>query len=162
MNNPQLQFESHPLKSRAGFLSQSLSVKDLPDHQQGIQIIRGIVAECLAREVAEVHPHTRLISDLGADSLDFVDLIFTLEKRFGVRIRENDLNLMSRPDPGATSAGAGSLEFLPANVVTRLQMWLPELATVPDLSRVRPVDVLPLVTVAALWRLVEQRQQEFF
>jgi acyl carrier protein len=126
------------------------------DPEQGLQIVRALVAECLARDLAEVQPQSRLITDLGADSLDFVDLIFTFEKRFGVRIRETDLNLTSRPDVSGPNAGAGG-EFLPAETVARLQAWLPELAAAPDLSQVRPAQVLPLVTVAALWRLVQHK-----
>jgi len=121
--------------------------------EQGIQIVRSVVAECLARGQDEVRAESRLVTDLGADSLDFIDLIFTLEKRFGVRIRENDLNL---------AAGASSdpnVEFLPAAAVSRLLPWLPEVAATGDLSRIRPAQVLPLVTVEALWRLVEQKMR---
>ena len=126
------------------------------NRDQGIEITRAIVADCLARDVAQVRPESRLITDLGADSLDFIDLIFTLEKRFGVRIRENDLNLMSRPDASGPEARA-TVEFLAPDVISRLLPWLPELATAQDLSRVRPAQLWPLITVEALWRLVEQK-----
>src|SRR6266446_2993772 len=95
--------------------------------EQGIQIVRAVVAECLARDEEEVRAESRLVTDLGADSLDFIDLIFTLEKRFGVRIRENDLNL---------AAGASTdpnVEFLSPAAVSRLLPWLPELSADGDL-----------------------------
>jgi acyl carrier protein len=133
-------------------------MREVVETEQGIQIIRGMVAQCLARDIAEVQPHSRLVTDLGADSLDFVDLIFTVEKRFGIRIRENDLNLMSRPDAAGPNPGA-NLEFLPAETVTRLTAWLPEMGAFPDSSQIRPVQVLPLVTVAALWRLIEYKAE---
>ena len=126
------------------------------NRNQGIEITCVIVANCLARDIAEVRPQSRLITDLGADSLDFIDLIFTLEKRFGVRIRENDFNIMSRPEDSAPEAVA-SAEFLTPDAISRLLPWLPELATAPDLSRIRPSEVWPLITVEALWRLVEQK-----
>jgi len=94
-----------------------------------------------------------LITDLGADSLDFVDLIFGLEKRFGVKIREEDVNLMSRSNLPAEG------EFLSPEAVSQLVSWLPELATVPDKSRVKPAQVWPLITVDALWRLVERKMK---
>lgn len=125
------------------------------NHDQGVEIVRTIVAECLARDLSEVLPQSRLIGELGADSLDFVDLIFTLEKRFGVRLRENDLNPMSR----VSGQGAVIIEFLPAEVVSRLLPWLPELALEPDQSRIRPTQVLPLITVESLWRLVEEKRK---
>ena len=123
---------------------------------QGIEIVRTIVAECLARDVVDVRPESRLVTELGADSLDFIDLIFTLEKRFGVRIREKDLNMVSRPDGSSATTGS-NVEFLPPEAVSSLLPWLPELAAVADLSRLRPAQVLPLVTVEALWRLVETK-----
>ena len=123
---------------------------------QGIEIVRTIVAECLARDVADVRAESRLVTELGADSLDFIDLIFTLEKRFGVRIREKDLNMVSRPD-GASATTGSNVEFLPPEAVSSLLPWLPELAAIGDLSRVRPAQVLPLVTVEALWRLAEHK-----
>ena len=126
------------------------------NRDQGIEITRVIVANCLARDIAEVRPESRLITDLGADSLDFIDLIFTLEKRFGVRIRENDFNMMSRPEDSTPEAIA-SIEFLTPDAISRLLPWLPELATAPDLSHVRPSEVWPLITVESLWRLVEQK-----
>jgi len=127
-------------------------VNNLPQREQGIEIIRTIVADCLARDVMEVRRDSRLITELGADSLDFVDLIFTLEKRFGVRIQENDLNRGLRPEASGKNA-----DFLPADAISRLLPWLPELAKLPDLKQVRPVQVLPLVTVESLWQLVEQK-----
>jgi len=125
-------------------------------HDQGMEITRAIVAGCLARDLAEVRPQSRLITDMGADSLDFIDLIFTLEKRFGVRLRENDLSMMSRSDASGPEASSNA-EFLTPEDVSRLLPWLPELATAPDLSRVRPAQVWPLITVEALWRLVERK-----
>src|SRR5581483_5172053 len=95
---------------------------EVVDEEQGVEIVRGIIAECLARELADVRRDSRLIPDLGADSLDFVDLIFTLEKRFGVRIREDDLNMMSRPNLPAPD-GSPLLEFIPADAVSRLLPW---------------------------------------
>ena len=127
-------------------------MNNLPQRDQGIEIIRTIVADCLARDVTDVQRESRLITELGADSLDFVDLIFTLEKHFGVRIQENDLNRGLRPEASGTNS-----EFLPADAISRLLPWLPELANVPDLNQVRPVQVLPLVTVESLWQLVEQK-----
>jgi acyl carrier protein len=126
------------------------------NREQGIEVVRTIVAECLARDVGEVRPESRLVTDLGADSLDFIDLVFTLEKRFGVRMRENELDIMVQRDDPGPEAGT-TAEFLPPEAISRLLPWLPELATGRDLSRVRPVHVLPLVTVESLWRLVESQ-----
>jgi acyl carrier protein len=129
------------------------------EREPTIAIIRSALAECLALDLESVRPESRLTTELGVDSLDFIDLIFTLEKRVGVRIRENDLNLIppSVDDRGERRANE---EFLSPDAVSRALSWLPELATLPDLERVRPVDVWPLITVEALWRLLEQKARE--
>jgi len=119
-------------------------------------MLRQMVADCLARELEEVRAESRLISDLGADSLDIVDLIFTMEKRFGVRLREDDLPGVSRLETAGPDGGP--TEFLSGEAVARLVPWLPELGAQTDRSGVRPTEVLPLITVEALWRLLEHKR----
>ena len=42
--------------------------------------VREIVADVLVIDVEEVSLNSRLIADLGAESIDFLDLVFQLEK----------------------------------------------------------------------------------
>ena len=41
-------------------------------------------------EPARLVPQARIFDELGLDSLDIVDLIVALQKKFGVRIREDE------------------------------------------------------------------------
>ena len=50
--------------------------------------VRKRVAEVLALQPEEVRADASLVDDLGADSLDLVDLMFTLEKEFGITSRD--------------------------------------------------------------------------
>ena len=45
-----------------------------------------IVSDALGCELDEVTPKASLIGDLDAESIDFLDLVFRLEKGFGVKI----------------------------------------------------------------------------
>lgn len=45
-----------------------------------------IVSDALGCEFDEVTPKASLIADLDAESIDFLDLVFRLEKGFGVKI----------------------------------------------------------------------------
>ena len=45
-----------------------------------------IVSDALGCELDEVKPASSLIEDLDAESIDFLDLVFRLEKGFGVKI----------------------------------------------------------------------------
>ncbi len=54
------------------------------------------VAEVLALSPAEVKAESRLMTDLGADSLDLVELMFLLEQEFGIRLTREDLSLSAQ------------------------------------------------------------------
>jgi acyl carrier protein len=41
--------------------------------------------------VERVPPEARLIDDLGAESIDFLDLRFRVEEAFGVKVTQSDL-----------------------------------------------------------------------
>jgi acyl carrier protein len=49
-------------------------------------VVAEIVADALARDAAEVRLDSRLIEDLGAESIDFLDIVFRLEQAFKVEI----------------------------------------------------------------------------
>ncbi len=58
----------------------------LVDRQRLGELVRQIVADVLMVPVGEVTPESRLVADLGAESIDFLDLVFRLEEALGVRI----------------------------------------------------------------------------
>ena len=57
--------------------------------------VQGIVSEQLGVDVAEVKPEASFANDLGADSLDTVELVMALEEEFDIEI----------PDEAAESIG---------------------------------------------------------
>jgi acyl carrier protein len=48
--------------------------------------VKKIVSEQLGVEAAEVKPEASFANDLGADSLDTVELVMALEEEFGIEI----------------------------------------------------------------------------
>src|SRR5258707_14533466 len=114
--------------------------------------VRRCVAESLAIEEEKVTLKARLIDDLGADSLDFLDMIFNLEKQFSTKLRDPKLDLLIRADfsqPQATQNG-----FLSAESVNQLSEWLPELK---DFGQITARNVYSYITVETLVRLVEDK-----
>ena len=57
--------------------------------------IKAIIAEQLGVKPEEVTPQASFIDDLGADSLDTVELIMALEEEFNVEIPDEDAEKMS-------------------------------------------------------------------
>lgn len=51
----------------------------------------GCIRETLQKDLPNISENDRLVVDLGADSLDFLDLIFRLERTFTVRVNPRDL-----------------------------------------------------------------------
>jgi acyl carrier protein len=50
------------------------------------QLVRRLVADVLVVPLDQVTPDCSLMADLGAESIDFLDLIFQLEEALGKRI----------------------------------------------------------------------------
>ena len=60
-----------------------------------------IITESLAVDAAEVTDDASLIRDLGAESIDYLDITFQLEKVFSIKIPKGELipeNLFSNPE----------------------------------------------------------------
>lgn len=60
--------------------------------------LRTIVADVLVLDEEEVMLTSRLIVDLGAESIDFLDLVFQLEKEFEIKIPRGQLEKNARGD----------------------------------------------------------------
>lgn len=56
---------------------------------------RTIIAEQLSVKIEEVTDDASFVNDLGADSLDTVELVMALEEKFGVEIPDEDAEKMT-------------------------------------------------------------------
>jgi acyl carrier protein len=62
--------------------------------------VRQVLVDALGVDEEEVTPQSRLVADLGAESIDFLDIVFRLEKAFGIKIQQSELfpeNVLSDP-----------------------------------------------------------------
>jgi acyl carrier protein len=64
--------------------------------------VKAILVDALGVDDDEVTGKASLMGDLGAESIDFLDIVFRLEKAFGIKIPREELfpieNMMSNPD----------------------------------------------------------------
>jgi acyl carrier protein len=63
--------------------------------------IKDVLTTALAVDDEEVTPEAKLSEDLGAESIDYLDITFQLEKAFGIKIPKGELipeNLFSNPE----------------------------------------------------------------
>ena len=54
--------------------------------------VRASLVDALGVDDDEVTPEATLVGDLGAESIDFLDIVFKLEKSFGITIPREELS----------------------------------------------------------------------
>jgi acyl carrier protein len=110
--------------------------------------VTSVLAEVLAVDEGAVSPAASLQRDLGADSLDLLEIMFRLEQEFGIEIPRGELwpesNFRIRPewiqDGKLTDNGLAELHaILPFADLRRLQAGQ-ELGAIADLFTVDMVD----------------------
>jgi len=57
--------------------------------------VKSIIAEQLGVKVEEIKEESSFVDDLGADSLDTVELVMALEEEFGIEIPDEDAEKMT-------------------------------------------------------------------
>lgn len=53
--------------------------------------VKALLVDALSVDDDEITPQARLQADLNAESIDFLDIVFRLEREFGLKIDRNDL-----------------------------------------------------------------------
>src|SRR3990167_1824566 len=60
-------------------------------NQEIIKNVKTIIAQALKVDEKKIELHSSLIKDLGAESIDFLDIVFRLEKTFKIKIPKGEL-----------------------------------------------------------------------
>src|SRR3990172_12871108 len=60
-------------------------------NQEIVKSVKFIVSQALKVDENKVDLHSSLIKDLGAESIDFLDIVFRLEKTFKIKIPKGEL-----------------------------------------------------------------------
>src|SRR5947199_383439 len=78
--------------SHQHFLS-AYEVEDhtMPTHDEIYNRVAAAVGEALNVDVEEIKPTATLQGDLGAESIDFLDIVFRLEREFGIKVPRGEL-----------------------------------------------------------------------
>ena len=63
----------------------------MPTKDEIFEKIQSALVEALGVEDDEVTPEATLVGDLGAESIDFLDIVFRLEKAFDIKINRGEL-----------------------------------------------------------------------
>ena len=125
----------------------------MPTKQELFEKIKTALVDALGVDEDEVTPEATLVGDLGAESIDFLDIVFRLEKTFDIKIPRGELfpediltNSQYVKDGKVTDVGVAEL---------RKRMPFADL----DGFAKNPVvqDFANLLTVADMCRFVESK-----
>lgn len=116
-----------------------------------------IIAATLPCEIERVKPESSLIDDLGAQSIDFLDAVFRLERAFKVKIPRGKIIEEAR-------GNLSQAEFEQAGVVTpagleRLKAFLSEVPPERFPAPLKVADIPRLFTTGTFCKIVICQQR---
>lgn len=120
--------------------------------------VKSIVADVLVVDEDEVELNKRLIADLGAESIDFLDLVFQLEREFDIKIPRGQLEKNARGE-------LSDAEFEQGGVITEkgmvsLKNYLSEVPAESFKDSMKVSEIPTLFTVETFCKLVVNAQEE--
>ena len=117
------------------------------------QKVNSVIASALGLEDDEITAASHLINDLGAESIDFLDITFRLEREFGIKIPREELfpETIFRENPEYIQEGKITEEG-----VKRLKEALPYANEFENVEEKRTVDsVKELFTVGLIYNYID-------
>jgi acyl carrier protein len=119
--------------------------------------VAATMADALGRDVEEMRLEASLIDDLGAESIDFLDIVFRLERTFKVKIPRGKLVEDAR-------GNLSEAEFEKGGVVTeagleRLKAFLSEVPAERFTASFKVADIPRLFTTETFCKIVLRQQK---
>ncbi len=120
-----------------------------------LQKVQEIIADALYVDMAEVKPEAVLMRDLGAESIDYLDIAFRLEKEFDIKLPKGDIELRAR-------GGLSDEEFAVDGLIQpkgleQLRKVMPEVDPAEIRQGLFVRDIASLFTVATFRRMVDEQ-----
>jgi acyl carrier protein len=128
----------------------------MPDANEIHATVTKVLVQALGVEEDDVTPSATLQGDLGAESIDFLDIVFRLEREFAIKIRQGELfaEPVFRGDTDLVQDGRVTDEGL---AVLRSHMPYADLRNLERdrrLSRIEDLFTVDLVVSYIRWKLV--------
>jgi acyl carrier protein len=110
--------------------------------------VRTTLVDALSVDDDQVTPNARLKADLGAESIDFLDIVFRLEKQFGVQIPREELFPESIFQGDATYVANGMVTPAGLQALEKQMPYadLSEFKKDPRLDKVEDLFTVDLIT----------------
>lgn len=119
--------------------------------------VAATIADALACDAGKVKLEASLINDLGAESIDFLDIIFRLERAFKVKIPRGKIVEEARGE--LTEAQFESSGVVTDAGVARLKLFLNEVPTDRFKTPLKTAEIPKLFTVETFCKMVIRQQK---
>lgn len=120
--------------------------------------VKTIIADVLVLDEEDVSLTSRLIADLGAESIDFLDLVFQLEKEFAIKIPRGQLEKNARGDLSEAEFEQGGV--LTTAGMNALKNYLSEVPAEYFKSNMKLNEIPALFTVETFCKLIVAAKTE--
>ena len=121
-------------------------------NQEIFNKVKDIIVDVLVIDEDKVQATSRLIADLGAESIDFLDLVFQLEKEFSIKIPRGQLEKNARGQ--LTEAEFEQNGVLTEKGLVALKSYLCEVPQEYFKSSMKTNEIPVLFTVETFCKLV--------
>ena len=128
------------------------------DQQDILLKLRELIRQLLGVKLEDVKPESVLVKDLGAESIDLLDLSFLIEDTFHIHIEPNEFEKEVKeriPDRSYEREG-----YLTEDALLQLRAALPEVDQSRLVQGLRKAEIPSLLTVSVFVRLVERKLQD--
>jgi acyl carrier protein len=116
-----------------------------------------VMADALGCDVEQVKLDASLINDLGAESIDFLDIVFRLERAFKVKIPRGKIVEEARGDLSEAEFDKGGI--VSDAGVERLKTFLSEVPAERFKTPLKVADIPRLFTVETFCKMVIRQQR---
>jgi acyl carrier protein len=113
--------------------------------------VQDAFAAALGLEDDEIELDSKLISDLGAESLDFLDIVYRLERAFDIKIPRGGIEGSAQAEVGGTYEVDG---MLTVEGLSALKQLMPEVPADEFRDGMRVTEVPELFRVSTFYNLV--------
>lgn len=125
--------------------------------QDTYSAVQAAVVEALGLDESEVTPNSTLLDELGAESIDLLDILFRIERQTGVKIQASDLSAYIQggiPDDEFGDAN----EMITPQGMEQLKKVMPQINTDELAGKLKADEVMNLFTVQNLADMVAERE----
>ena len=120
-----------------------------------IEQVRAVIADALYVDLDRVVPTAILMADLGAESIDFLDIMFRLEKEFNIRLPRGEIEQKAR---GQLSEAEFAVEGRITDAgLCNLRKMMPEVPEVAFKANLHLREIPSLFTVQTFARMVQEQ-----